>query len=255
MFWRTKRPHVDPEDEAWLIECWQWLTDVLGPVDGQPPRELVLPTGTYFPTTNATGHARASYYFHLVQRHMGVAERHYELVAQERRPDLGRSVVFGSMQTGSAEGTYSMRGNTARVTYDPDILGNPMRMVAVFAHELAHDRLLSQPSEPPGGPEMEEFATDLAVAHLGFGLFGANVAFEFKQFTDYDRQGWSYSRVGYLGENEWGFAIALFLALQSKDARAIDGLLKSHLVSVVKRALKYLEANPHLVEPLRKSRA
>ncbi len=59
MFWRARRPHVDQEDEAWLIECWQWLTGLLGPIDGDPPRQLVLPARQFFPATEATGHARA----------------------------------------------------------------------------------------------------------------------------------------------------------------------------------------------------
>jgi hypothetical protein len=137
------------------------------------------------------------------------------------------------------------------VTYDPGILNDPMKMVAVFAHELAHDILLNQPSEPPGGPEMEEFATDLATAHLGFGLFGANVAFDFRQFTDFDRQGWSSSRTGYLGESEWGFAIGLFLALQGRETHEIKNFLKPHLLKVVGRAHRYLLDNSNLVAPLR----
>lgn len=251
MFWRVQRPHVDQDDELWLIECWRWLTSLLGPVDAESPRSLLLPSLRHFPTTEASGHERATHYFDLVRRYMGLSDRHYELVMQDERPNLGSSIVFGSMKTSGAEGTYSVQGNTAYVTYDPGILGDPMKMVAVFAHELAHDILLNQPSEPPGGPDMEEFATDLATVHLGFGLFGANVAFDFNQFTDFDRQGWSAARTGYLGENEWGFAIALFLALQNRDTREVDGFLKSHLASIVNRAHKYLVANPELTAPLR----
>jgi len=254
MFWRARRPHLDQEDEAWLIECWQWLTGLLGPIDGDPRRQLVLPARHFFPATDVTGYARALHYFDLVRGYMGLADRHYELVVQAERPNLGSSVAFGNMETKGAEGTYSVRGNTARITYDPGILNDPMKTIAVFAHELAHDVLLNQPSEPPGGPDMEEFATDLATVHLGFGLFGANVAFEFRQFTDFDRQGWSYSRTGYLGENEWGFAISLFLALQGGEPREIDSFLKPHLLSVIKRAHRYLVANPELIAPLRKAK-
>ena len=250
MFWRAKRPHIDEDDEAWLIECWQWLNALLGAIDGEPPRPLILPSKAYFPVTNAKGHARAEHYFALVRDYMGLADRHYKLVAQAPSPNMGTSIVFGPMESRGAAGTYSVRGNTARVTYDPAILSEPMKTVAVFAHELAHDILLSQPSEPPGGRDMEEFATDLATAHLGFGLFGANVAFDFRQFTDYDRQGWSYSRTGYLGENHWGFAVALFLALQDRAPKEIDGFVKPHLLAVVTRAHKYLVADSGLLAPL-----
>jgi hypothetical protein len=68
-----------------LIECWQLLDGLLGPVNGEPRRHLMLPSRQYFPATTASGQS----------------------------------------------------------------------------------------------------------AHLGFGLFGANTAFEFRQFIDFDRQGWS----------------------------------------------------------------
>jgi hypothetical protein len=255
MFWRTRRPHVDAEDEAWLIECWRWLTDLLGPVDGEPPRQLLLPSRQFFPVPKATGHARAHHYFDLVQGYMGLADRGYQLAAQPERPNLGSSVAFGAMESKGAAGTYSVPGNTARITYDPGILNDPMKTVAVFAHELAHDILLRQPTEPPGGSDLEEFATDLATVHLGFGLFGANVAFEFSQFTDFDRQGWSYSRSGYLGESEWSFALALFLALQGREPKETDGFLKQHLSSMVRRAHKYLVANPDVIAHLRQPQA
>lgn len=251
MFWRTRRPHIDPDDEAWLLDCWRWLNKVTGPIDGQPPRELVLPTRHFFPETKAKGHDRARHYFELVRTQMGLTGRRYELVAQSAQPDVGRSVVFGSMKSGAAAGTFSLSGNAARVTYDPAILSDPIRTVAVFAHELAHDLLINYPFEPPGGFEMEEFATDLATAHMGFGLFGANAAFDFQQHTDFDRQGWSYQRLGYLTESEWGFAVAVFLALQGQGPESVKDHLKSHLVTVVRRAHTYLKAKPELLAPLR----
>jgi hypothetical protein len=255
MFWRVRRPHIHPDDEAWLIECWQWLNTLLGPVGGAPRRELLLPSRQNFPATSAIGHARARYYFDLVQRYMGLGDRSYDLVAQEERFNPGSSVAFGAIESKGAGGTYSVHGNRAIITYDPGLLDEPMKLVAVFAHELAHDILLSQPSEPPGGRELEELATDLAVAHMGFGLFGANTAFDFRQFSDVGVQGWSYARSGYLGESEWGFAVALFLALQDRQPDEVAGFLKPHLVTVVKRAHKYLGANPQLLAPLRASRA
>jgi hypothetical protein len=255
MFWGVRRPHINPDDEAWVIECWAWLTTLLGPVDGEPRRELLLPSRQHFPTPTATGHALAQHYFDLVQRYMGLSDRRYELVAQEERFNPGSSLAFGAVESKGAGGTYSMHGNQAYITYDPGLLDQPTKLVAVFAHELAHDILLSQPTEPPGGRELEELATDLATAHLGFGLFGVNTAFDFHQFSNFDgASGWSYSRSGYLGESEWGFAIALFLALQDRDPMEVAGFMKTHLVTVVKRAHKYLLANSELIAPLRKSR-
>lgn len=227
------------------------MNGFLGRVDGIPARELQLPGRKAFPPTEQTGHAKAQHYFDLVRQCMGLEERDYTLIAQPRRIDMSKVAPLGRHEGGGPAGTISVRGNVAQITYDPSILDDPQNAIIVFAHELAHDLMLDASSPPPGGPEMIEPATDLIAAHMGFGLFGANTAFEFKQFTDFDRQGWSYARRGYLTENHWGFAIALFMALRSIETGAIDGYLKSHLVAVVKRARKYINANPRLIEPLR----
>jgi hypothetical protein len=255
MFWRARRPHIDRDDEAWMLECWQWLTTLLGCVDAEPRRELLLPSKQYFPRTDAVGHGRARHYFELVQRYMGLTHRRYDLVAQKERFHPGSSPAFGAIESKGAGGTYSRTGDAACITYDPVLLDDPMKMVAVFAHELAHDILLSQPSEPPGGRALEELATDLAMAHLGFGLFGVNTAFDYWQAGDVGWHAWGYSRSGYLGEAEWAFAIALFLVLQDREPKELDGFLKPHLLGVIKRSHKYLGGNPELVEPLRKPRA
>lgn len=251
MFWRVRRPHIDVDDEQWLIECWAWLNGVLGPIDGNPPRELHLPGRSAFPPTAETGHAKAKHYFDLVCNRMGLGERDYNLTAQPRRVDMSKIAPLGQFSSRGAAGTFSVRGNASHITYDPQVLNDPQDTIAVFAHELAHDLLLGAGSAPPGGPDMEEPATDLAAAHMGFGLFGANTAFEFKQFTDFDRQGWASSRRGYLTENHWGFAIALFMALRSIDHGVINGYLKSHLITVVRRARKHLDANPAVIARLR----
>jgi hypothetical protein len=75
---------------AWLVECRQWLTGLLGPIDGDPPRQLVLPARQFFPATDVTGHARALHYFDLVRGYMGLADRHYELVVPVIETGLGR---------------------------------------------------------------------------------------------------------------------------------------------------------------------
>ena len=71
-------------------------------------------------------------------------------------------------------------------------------MVATFAHELSHYLTATAPEPPPGGWDNWEFATDICASFLGFGIFVANSAFSFNQYTEVDSQGWQSSRGGYL---------------------------------------------------------
>jgi hypothetical protein len=121
--------------------------------------------------------------------------------------------------------------------------------VAVFAHELAH-YLLATIAEPlPGGEEVHELATELAVAYAGMGILAANAAFAFEQFQDGMTQGWSSSRSGYFSERSWAFALAVFLILTGRRGQA-DPWLKPTLRDMVRAADRYLDKRPALLAPL-----
>ena len=124
----------------------------------------------------------------------------------------------------------------------------------MFAHELSHYRLMNAHLPVPGGNELEELATDLSTVHLGFGLFGANAAFTFKQFTDFDRQGWSYQRSGYLSEPLWCFANALFFELTRTDVQSYVDFAKPSIAAGIKKNRAFLAANPLIVDGLRSER-
>ena len=76
--------------------------------------------------------------------------------------------------------------------------------------------------------------------YLGFGIFGANSAFNFSQHRDVMSQGWKYSRHGYLGERGLIFALAIFLELKKQTSDDVEPLLKRHLFSELKKARRYL---------------
>ena len=251
MFWK-KRPTVDAETEAWMIECWQWLDRTIPAHDDKTGGELILPSRTRFPETDKQGFERASYYFDLVRDYSGMREWPCKLVAQAASPDLGNSVVFGGgVAAPGPLGTFQATGNAAVITYDPAQLKEPMQAVATFVHELAHYLLVGRGDDPPGGEDTLECATDLATVHLGFGLFGANTAFNFRQFTDFDRQGWSYARAGYLSEAEWCFANALFLELQGIEKSVYSGYVKASVATQIEKNRAYLRANTDIVGSIR----
>src|SRR5205085_12416082 len=50
------------------------------------------------------------------------------------------------------------------------LLAHPGRLIATFAHELAHYLLATAPTSPPCEDDEHEFLTDLTAAYLGFGV-------------------------------------------------------------------------------------
>jgi len=255
MFLFKKRPTIDNDELAWIAACWRWLDDILGPVDKEPRRQAILPSRRLFPDTEYAGHKRAQYYFDLVRRYSGAGDGAIELMAQAPAPELGDSIVFAERRTSKALGTFRQSGNAAVITYDPAQLKDPIQLVATLVHELAHYLLLRAASDPPGGAELEELATDLATVHLGFGLFGANAAFNFKQTTDFDRQGWSTQRSGYMPENMWAFAFALFAEILSLDAASYSAYAKASVNSQLTKNRAYFAANPSYAGALKRAGA
>ena len=141
-------------------------------------------------------------------------------------------------------GTFEVKENNEIViTYNPELVGNPVQLVATYAHELSHYLTGSGPEEPPGGWDNWEFATDIAATFLGFGVFMANSAFNFQQFTEVDSQGWQYNRSGYLSESEHIFALAIFLGLQGISLESALPHLKPNLKKLLKKAAKQVSAS------------
>lgn len=249
-----KRYFLDEEDEAWHIATWKFLLDNFGGLETLRTTRLVNATREFFPPTEATGHARAAHIFACVKELTGMNGWPCELVAQPERirTHVAEFVHLKILENAPPLGTYSLdRGGAVTISYDPESLKDPAVLVATLAHELAHYLLAAKRLDIPGGEEMHEFATDLATVYLGFGLFGANRAFEFSQHGDAFGQGWRYSTTGYLRQRDWVFALAVFLALRDERAETLKKLLKPHLYSDLRVAEKYLNKSPELLAPLR----
>jgi hypothetical protein len=243
---------LDADDEDWHLAAWGWLLARFGE-DRLKRAPLVTATRAFFPPTEATGHARAEHVFGCVRDLTGMAEWPANLVALPPRPKT-RVAELGEVKIDSGHmplGTFSRDGNGARITYDPDSIGTPTTLVATLAHELAHYLLHSVSDLPPGGKTMEEFATDLTTVYLGFGVFGANEAFNFKQFRDVHSQGWQTSRTGYLRERDWAFALAMFCVLRGEDVASLKASLKPYLFKDAQAAARYLAKTPKTLEILR----
>jgi hypothetical protein len=239
------RTFLDAEDEAWQAETWRWFLDHFGGESDLRRSRLVTPTPEFFPATDAVGHALAEHLFSCVRRHARMADWECRLVAQPRRPELQLSEFTAlKLEKGGPAGTFSVEGNQAVITYDPAALDDPSALVATLVHELCHYRIAALGSLPPGGAELVEFATDLATVYFGFGIFGANSAFQFRQHGDAFSQGWRWSRLGYLDPRTWCFSLAVFFMLRGDALKESKAFLRPHLFSDLRAASAYLKRHP-----------
>jgi hypothetical protein len=239
---------LDRDTEDWHFETWAWLKRNLRGDLAKTP--LVLPNRDFFTPTKAQGHERALYAFERVKVVMGMSDWPCELVADDGPggpQKVGDLLIVQG--TGRPAGTFSAKEGVVTIVYAADLVQEPMQLVATFAHELSHYLLASVTEPPPGGWELHELATDLAVAYCGFGVFGANSAFQFERYQTSGGHGWKSRRSGYLSERTWALALATFLALTGRQGAASDWM-KPGLRDVVRAAEKYLAKRPDLLQPL-----
>jgi len=147
-------------------------------------------------------------------------------------------------------GTFSVDENEkVKITYNPEIVTDPVKMVSVFSHELAHYLSATSPEPPPGGWDNWEFVTDICAIFMGFGIFQANSAFNFQQYATPESIGWKTSAVGYLSQQERCYALAIFLALKKISPKMAYPHCDSNVKSYLKRAVAELESD-NMIEKL-----
>lgn len=198
----------------WQFDVFAWLLRHTGGFEAFQRHRLIKPTPAFFPQRCEQSHAFAEALFHQVRRHAGMEDWPCVVRPQEHDPNplVGRVLlVQGGPQ--SPAGTFRATDEGALITYHPWKIGDPMALIATFAHELSHYRTAAFAEPPPGGWEVWEPATDLAAVFLGFGLFLVNAHFNFSQYQSGGTIGWQTQRQGYVSEPELLHMHAIFATL------------------------------------------
>lgn len=231
---------MSDDDKEFQVETFKWLLKNFGGDDFYEKTDLVLPIQAHFPSNIDGLEDAVQETFATVKRHAGLENWICKLQAQE---DDINAIVAPTLVIQNApvspHGTFSLNDQQeVIITYNPALVTQPIQMVATFAHELAHYLTATAGEDPPGGWENWEFVTDIAATFLGFGVFMANSAFNFKQFTDTDSQGWQSNNNGYMSESEHVYALAIFIGLKDLPIDTALTHLKPHLRKLLKKALK-----------------
>jgi hypothetical protein len=230
---------VDDDTAAWHRENFTWLIEQFGGGGALAKLQLVLPKPGYFPNDGEQGHALADRIFDQVKAYCGMADWPVDLVSDDNPlAERGRPSLVMVSPKKHAIGTFAVSGNRIQISYVPDLLNYPVRLIATLAHQLAHYLLATAREPPPCDDDETEFLTDLAAVYLGFGVFLANSRFAFEPLKDGPLEGWSMSSAGYLPEADLIFALALFIETKALDPEPALACLKPHLAKLLRRALR-----------------
>ena len=217
----------------------EWLLEEFG-CDAFRAVTVVLPTDEFFPDEYA---ADEDDVWSLVQRVCDYMDVDPDLIELEFFDDqYGELHRIGCLESShdGAIGLYKKRKGKFLVSLATSQLADPMSLVATIAHELGHVRLLGE-ERVDADFEDHEPLTDLLTVFLGLGVFTANSAFSFQQWTNTSSQGWQTERRGYLSEEMFGYALALFALMRGEHNPAWSRYLGGSVTTYFKNGQRYLQ--------------
>lgn len=214
----------------------EWLLEEFGS-DAFRRVTVVLPTDEFFPDSYSADEDDARALVDRVCEYMSVNPDLIELeFFEDERKQAQKDFVYAEGSSGGPVGHYQKRRNKFVVSLESSQLTDPMSLVATIAHELGHVRLLGE-GRVHGAFEDHEPMTDLLTVFFGLGIFTANSAFTF----DAHSQGWQAQTRGYLNEEMFGYALALFALMRGERNPAWSRYLQGSVSTYFKNGLKYLE--------------
>lgn len=216
---RRPRCPVTPDDRLWIENSFAWFGEEFG---GEIVRSgpTILPTPEFFPEVYEPGYEAAADLLERLCRWMDIDRSSIMLdfFDEGEAPDYG----LGAFRTSGPAGLMNWDEATRRwvVAIGEQELADPMTVVAILAHELAHVHLFGFGRVDPRSEEDHEPLTDLLAIYFGLGVFVGNAAFTSEHRDNGSTSTWSARRLGYLPEPMIGFALALTVI--AKDQKSVD---------------------------------
>jgi hypothetical protein len=232
--WFGPRCPVSAEDKVWAEERLRWLAAHFG-LERLRSAAVVLPTPEFFPEPYGGTEADGRVVFERVCRRLKLdpGSVPMEFFAEDRAPPW-----LGEGRHEGAAGLYENAGWARRIQIERSALSDPVILIATAAHELAH--LLLGGSSFAEGDEDHEKLTDLATVALGLGVFTANSRVREFRWSDRVAEGGGLRRLGYLGQPQVGYALALYAHVRGEESPAWAGHLCLDVRSPFWAGLRYL---------------
>ncbi len=219
---------LDTRNKTWIERRMLWLAERFG-LDRMKNATVVTPTPEFFPDPYTPDEAGFRHTLRRVCGFMGVDPHSVQFVLadDEQMPD--------------AAGLYQMRERSV-IHVARSNLGDPTRLIATLAHELAHELLLKGGHLTTDTSDHEE-VTDLLPVFLGLGIFGANATVRKEYRLDphvYYSPTTRITQQGYLNSLQLGYALGVFAYVREEASPKWVRHLRPDAGVTMKAALGYL---------------
>lgn len=238
MGWFSSACPVDDDTREWIEESFRWLLEELG-FDVLRSVQVILPTEDFFPETFDGSRSSIRTMLNRVCGYMDI-DPSLIAVSFDKAEEHIHPLAADGEKREHALGTYRMgRNGKYQISLEETQAANPEQLVATIAHELGHVILLGEDRLDPEHPDHESL-TDLVTVFYGLGVFNANASVIFEQWTNSQYQGWQIGRSGYLTEEIFGYALALFARLRGETNPSWATYLNTNVRSYFKSSIKYI---------------
>lgn len=228
MFFRYS---VSEEIQEWIYENFQFAIRVRLLTKDTP---LVLATKEFFKTPKGKDDVVVASLVKDIQNLLGRTDKDIKVRALNVLDDQFRH-EYGAVQ--DVGGTWEDDTVESVISYNPNLMKNPVALVSMLTHEVMHEVLHSIQDYPPGGPEAEELNTDLHCITTGFGVL---------QITYAETMGWA----GYMRQNSRIHALAMFTLVRDLSPDDVLMALPQSNKRQFKKALKAIERDQDRIQDL-----
>ncbi|GAA3265182.1 hypothetical protein Dvina_16460 [Dactylosporangium vinaceum] len=236
--WAAAKCPVVPKEQDWIERSLDFLVAQFG-------RRILLgevltPTDRHFPGAYAGSTHDIEMLVDRLCTHMEVDRSSIELEHESdgTDPRLAGAVPLHTAWSGAA-GHYRVHNGRAVIAIRSELAERPMALIATVAHELGHARLLGEGRADPDAPDHEPL-TDLLTVVFGLGIFSANASFDRHRQVRGEFTYTSTSRLGYLTEPMYGYALARYAWLRNEPSPDWARHLDTNPRAALKQGLRYL---------------
>jgi hypothetical protein len=264
-FFKAK-PVIDEQSREWIFDTFAWCIEQLDGDYFQHNSELILPNNSFYPGSSSSVEEMATTIFTNTSKYTGMTSWPLRLVStdnftQKPMPQLYFSArlrgenakISANASSGvsaqvSGEVSYKVEGeelistipaSTAMIdiAFHSSQLNQPQDLIAYLVQNQAGILVNQHGHLPPGGKEALTQIIDLVGCFMGFGVFFANTAYQFKGGCG-SCNNRNLNRQAALPELETVYALALFCVIKGVNINQVKKELKSHLYKPFKQAHK-----------------
>ena len=234
---------VNDLERVWIDESFELFRRQFGDEPLRVP--VILPTREFFPPPPPATEADVRQLVRKIAGYMSV--RPAVMVEfswdRERITQLRRHIHAPLSRIGGNAGEYHRTGKHGRhiVTIDQSYFGDPVKLIAVIAHELGHVRLLGE-HKVKASRDDQESLTDLVTVYLRMGIFTSDYGtgrLWASEFREHAADG-PVRHLGYMTEPMFGYGLARYARLRGEPdpawARHLGPRSRAHF----KHAARYL---------------